>query len=244
MFSTSEDVPVLLMVTVTGELAEPTGWLPKDTGLGEIPMIGETPVPVKESVALTVPLMVRTADMAPVAGGVKVTLTVHDPLAAMLPPLTQVPPPVFEKAEGLAPVIVKYGVDKTSAAVPVFDTVMVVEALVVKTFWLPNAAGLGEKLKIGTAGATPVPVSGTLFGLVGALVVKVRLALLATAVVGEKTTLMVQDALATRVPEQVLPLVENSAAFAPVSAIEEMLSVVFPVLVSVTARLPLEVPVV
>ena len=81
-------------------------------------------------------------------------------------------------------------------------------------------------------------------GLDGALVVNVRLAVLAAAVVGEKTTFKEQDAAAASVPPQVLPLVENSDAFTPVKAMLEMVSVVFPVFVSVTARLPLDVPVV
>jgi hypothetical protein len=70
-------------------------------------MIGVTPVPVKESVALTVPLTVKMADMAPVVDGVKVRLTVHDPLAEIVPPLTQVPVPALAKLAAFGPVRVK-----------------------------------------------------------------------------------------------------------------------------------------
>jgi len=125
----------------------------------------------------------------------------------------------------------------------VFVTVMVNGALVVAVRWFPKAAGDGEKLNAGVAGVTPVPVRATLSGLVEALVAKVRFAFLAVAVVGENTTLIEQDARAARVELQVLPLVENSAALAPVSVMLAIVKVAFPGLVSVTRRLPLEVPV-
>ena len=125
-----------------------------------------------------------------------------------------------------------------------FETVIVKGALVVPVRWFPKVAGLGEKLRIGTAGEIPAPVKETLLGLDGALVVKVRFAVLPVAVVGEKTTLIEQDADAANVPPQVLPFVENSVAFVPVNVMLLIVNEVLPVFVSVTARLPLEVPVV
>ena len=93
----------------------------------------------------------------------------------------------------------------------------------------------------GTAGTTPVPVRDTLSGLLAASVVKVRLAVLLAAVVGVKTTFNVQLAAAANVTPHVLPFVLNSVELAPVRAMLEMLSVEVPLLVSVTAWLPLEV---
>ena len=69
----------------------------------------------------------------------------------------------------------------------------------------------------------------------------VRLADLLAAVVGLKTTFRVQDAAAASVEPQVLPLVENSAAFAPVKAMLVIFSVAVPLLVNVTALFPLDV---
>jgi hypothetical protein len=127
--SVSVDVPEFETVTVRGELVVLTFWLPKAAGDGARPITGVTPVPVKESVALTVPLIVRTALMAPVVAGVKIRFTVHDPLAAIVPPATHVPVPAFAKAAAFGPVIVKYGVDRVSVAFPVFETVTVKGAL-------------------------------------------------------------------------------------------------------------------
>jgi len=89
--------------------------------------------------------MVKVADRAPVAEGVNVSFTVQEPLTGMVPPLTQVPVPAFAKLVGFVPVMVKYGVAKTCDAVPELETVSVTVALVVPTFWLPNATVLGLK---------------------------------------------------------------------------------------------------
>jgi hypothetical protein len=78
-----------------------------------------------------VPWIFSVAAKAPVVEGVNVNRTVHEPLTAIVPPLTHVPVPELAKLDGLAPVIVKNGVAKTSAAVPVLETVSVVAPLVV-----------------------------------------------------------------------------------------------------------------
>jgi hypothetical protein len=75
--------------------------------------------------------MLSVAARAPVVEGVNVKRTVQDPLTAIVPPFTHVPPPALAKLDGLAPVIVKNGVANTSAAVPVLETVNVVAPLVV-----------------------------------------------------------------------------------------------------------------
>ena len=65
------------------------------------------PVPVSESLALTVPKRLNEAERLPDAEGVKTRLTVQDELAAMVPALTHVPVPALVKSLGLVPVIVK-----------------------------------------------------------------------------------------------------------------------------------------
>jgi len=60
---------------------------------------------------------------------------------------------------------------------------------------------------------------------------------------GENTTLSAQDADTAKVDPQVLPLVENSPALAPVRATLLIFSVAVPVFVKVTDVLPLELPV-
>ena len=66
------------------------------------------------------------------------------------------------------------------------------------------------------------------------MVTKTKLADLLPTVTGVNTTFNEQDDEAARLAPQVLPLVENSAAFVPVRLILPIVSVAFPVLVSVT----------
>jgi hypothetical protein len=106
---------------------------------------------------------------------------------------------------------------------------------------LPKAPEVGEKLKTGTAGATPVPVKGTLSGLEVALVLNCKLAVLLPTVVGVKTTFNEQEADAARLAPQVLPLVLNWPESAPVKVMLEIVRVAVPVFVSVTEWFPLEV---
>jgi hypothetical protein len=133
-------------------------------------------------------------------------------------------------------------VDKTSLAVPTFVTVTVTVPLVIPTFTEPKSTEVGEKDSAGTATAVPVPVRLTLSGLLAALVVNVKLAVLAPVEVGEKTTLIEHEDAAAKVPAQVLPLVLNWFRFTPVSAMLVIVSVALPGLVSVTVWFPLEVP--
>lgn len=88
------------------------------------------PVPVSESVAFTVPCIVKVAVRAPVAEGVKVRMMVQEADGAIVPALTQVPP-LCAKFEALVPVIVKNGVPRVSVPVPVLETVTVRPPLVV-----------------------------------------------------------------------------------------------------------------
>jgi hypothetical protein len=83
--------------------------------------------------------------------------------------------------------------------VPVFFSVTGLEALVVPTAWLPNAKPTGETRK-----NVPLPVSGTVCGLPGALSVTESVPLSAPEIVGVKVTVMVQLAPAFRLVPQVL----------------------------------------
>lgn len=85
------EVPVLVMVTVCGELTVPTVWFPKERlpGVTVTAVAAALPVPDRAMVwglfaALSVMLIVPVA--APTAVGVKVTLIMHvPPPAAMVP---------------------------------------------------------------------------------------------------------------------------------------------------------------
>ena len=92
---------------VKGELVVLTFWFPNAPGLGEKLSAGWVPVPVKMSEPNTVPLIVKVPDRAPVVDGVKVSFTVQEALAGMVPPLTQVPVPALAKLVGFVPPIVK-----------------------------------------------------------------------------------------------------------------------------------------
>ena len=50
------------------------------------------PVPVSAMAALTVPLIVSVVFTVPATVGVNLTMTVQDPLVAIVPPFVQVPP--------------------------------------------------------------------------------------------------------------------------------------------------------
>jgi len=111
--STSAAVPVFVMVMVSGELVVLMFWFPNAPGLGEKLKAACVPVPVKLSVALTVPFTVNVAVREPVALGVKVRFIVQELDAAIVPPLAHEPVPVFAKLAEFVPVIVKYGVART-----------------------------------------------------------------------------------------------------------------------------------
>ncbi len=81
--------------------------MPKAMLVGDTVTKGTAPVPVRESDPFTVPDIFRLALLAPDAVGVKVRLTVHDALTAIVPPFAQVPVPAFTNSLALVPVIVK-----------------------------------------------------------------------------------------------------------------------------------------
>ena len=102
--------------------------------------------------------------------------------------------------------------------------------LVVPTDWFPKERLLGERL---AAGAVPVPVRVTLWGLPLALSVMVTDAVRLPLAAGVKVRLMVQLAPAATELPQVL-VWAKSLALVPVTATLVTLKVALPVLVRVT----------
>jgi hypothetical protein len=157
--------------------------------------------------------------------GVNVTLTVQLAPAATLVPQVL----VWLKLPLFVPVIVI--LVRFSVPVPVLDKVTACAALLVPNNWLLNVSEVGERL---TAGATPVPVRLTAWGLPLALSVIVTAALRAPVAVGLNVTLMVQLAAAATLVPQVLVWLK-SPLFVPVMAMLVMLSAAVPVFERVTA---------
>jgi len=124
--------PVLVLLSVTGcaVLVVPTAWLPKLKLAGEAVAVGETPVPVKETVCglpAALSVMVRKPGRVPPVEGVKVTLIVQFAPAA-----------IVAGATGQLLVCAKSPVMAielmTRGAVPELVTVTACAALVVPTF--------------------------------------------------------------------------------------------------------------
>ena len=126
-----------------------------------------------------------------------------------------------------------------SAALPVFESVTVWAALVVPTFWLANVNEVGERLAAAVDAATPEPVRLAVWGLPLALSVTVTLAVLVPDAVGLKVTLIAQVAPAATEDPQVP---EPAKAKSPPMVRLLIVSVAFPVLLSVTACAALAVP--
>jgi hypothetical protein len=186
-------------------------------------------VPVKATVCgLPVALSATDSDAlrAPVADGVKVTLIMQfAPAATLVPQLL-----VCAKLVGFVPVREMLVIVK--AAVPVFDNVTGLAALVVFVVWFPNANEVGEKLTAGVE-ATPVPVRATVCGLPVALSATDSDALRAPVAAGLKVTLMVQFAPAAKLVPQVL-VCAKSAGFVPVNEMLLIANAAVPVFESVT----------
>ena len=143
---------------------------------------------------------------------------------------------VSEKSPALAPQGAIFEI--VNGAVPVFVRVICWAALLEPMSSVPKVRLIGLNL---TAGAKPVPESGTLCGLLAALSVTVTLADRAPVVVGLKTTLMVQFAPASTCKPQLLVCLK-SVASGRVIVIVLIFSVALPVLVKVTGSGLLEVP--
>src|SRR6266566_6836345 len=101
---------------------------------------------------------------------------------------------VCPKSPGLVPV--KPILVMVSAAPLGFESVTALAVLVMPTLWPPKS-GTGEGERLG--GATPVPDTPAVWGLLLALSVTVNVALREPVTVGVKVTLMVQVPLAAKV---------------------------------------------
>lgn len=112
---------------------------------------------------------------------------------------------------------------------PAFERVRICAALVVPTFWLPNATELGDRV----TAVVPGPERPTDWGLPPALSVRVTQAVREPVPVGVKVTLIEQfEPAASEVPQVLVSA--KSALLAPEMAIELMESEALPVFESVT----------
>jgi hypothetical protein len=181
----SAEPPVLVTVIRCAGLEVPVAWLPKATLLGFSDTIGggATPVPVigtEAGLPVALLTMLTLADLAPIDGGVNVTMIVQVPLGAMA--VLQLL--LLEKEGTLAPS--RLTELTLSVEVPVLVTVIEWALLEVPSTWLPNGMPVGLSDNVG--GAMPVPVRVTTLGLVGALLTMLTLADLAPALPGVKVT--------------------------------------------------------
>ena len=161
------------------------------------------------------------ADSAVAACGVNVTFIVQEALGAIEVQLL-----VWENEDGLVPVMIMP--ETTKVAPPLLVSVIGSCALEPKATCPNNKlTGLNP-----TTGAVPVPDRGTVCGEPGASSVKLRFALRTPVPWGVNVTPISQNAEGARVVPQVFEDTRKSAAFVPVRAMLEMLSVTEPVLVS------------
>jgi hypothetical protein len=117
-------VPVLVTVTVVGELDIPTVIVPRLTGLGENPIAGKVPAPLRLLLPLTefgVSMTVAVALRDPIALGLKVADRLQFAPAASVDPQV---PELTEKSLAFVPVTVMD--DKLSVVIPVFSSSMLV----------------------------------------------------------------------------------------------------------------------
>jgi len=143
--------PVLVRVTVWGELVVLMGSLEKLRLAGESVTLGEVlaPVPVRlTDWALTLLAIETDAVRVPPAEGVKVTLMVQFPLGATLEPQVL----VWAKSLAFAPTIVM--LETVNAAFPELLRVTDFAELVALNVWLPKLRLEGETL---IPAAAPVP---------------------------------------------------------------------------------------
>ena len=114
-------------------------------------------------------------------------------------------------------------------AVPLLLSVIVLAALVVPTFWLPNGRLLGERPI-----TVPAPIRGTFWGLLIALSVKTTAAVLLPMAVGLKITATVQlDPAAKLLPQELVEM-RKSALFVPVTLMLVIVKRTLPRLVTFT----------
>jgi hypothetical protein len=124
----------------------------------------------------------KDADLAPVAPGLNVTLSVQVPLAATVAGSV---PQLFVSANapGFVPPIVIPVIVKGPE--PVLDSVTALAVLVLPTGSLPNASELGNRL---ADGGVPVPESGTVCDVAGFATLMFKFADLSVVALGMKLT--------------------------------------------------------
>lgn len=169
--------------------------------------------------------------------GWKVTLTVQlAPTARVDGEMGQVF--VWAKSPGSVPAILT--LLRVTADVPLLVTVTLIGELVTPTTTLPKLTLVGERVTADPAVA-PVPETGSVCGLPGALSATDTEALLDPEAAGLKVTLIVQFFPAATLVPQVFVWVK-SPEFVPVMVTLVMLRVAVPVLVRVVVRGVLLVP--
>ena len=150
-------LPLLVSMIFLGRLVVRRGWVPKLTLVGL--SCTYVPVPVRGNVC-GLPGALSVTDTEPVnvplASGLKVTLIVQ------LTPAFTVAPQVFFSANGPDAVMPP----TVRVPRPVLVSAIFLATLVVKIVWSEKVKLVGENA---TAGGTPVPVSGSVWGLSGAL---------------------------------------------------------------------------
>ena len=194
------------------------------------------PVPARAEVSgLGIALLntCRVAFRTPVADGVNVRLMVHEDRAATLPPQVV---EAMVKSPALVPVTLippkVTDVFSRSLKVAVFAT------LVWPTTVLANGIVAGVSLTATVA----VPVRLTDCGLLVALSVSVKAALLAPVVLGAKATLIWQEALAGMLDPRVLDEIRKSPGLAPVKPTLETVIAAVLVFLTVTVFAALVAP--
>jgi guanyl-specific ribonuclease Sa len=183
-------VPVFLRAMVCVAEVAPTLVELKVRLVGERLTAGTpTPVPMTETdcgEADALSATLSEAETAPTAVGLKVTEMAQEALAASeLPQVLD-----WAKTEAFVPVKETPLMDK--AAVPVFLSVMVCAAAVEPTLVAAKVRVVGERLTAGTP--TPVPVRMRVCGVLGALSLKLSVAVKVPAAVGLKVKVVRQDA--------------------------------------------------
>src|ERR1700749_75583 len=167
------------------------------------------PVPVSGTVSdglVALLATVRLADAPPAAVGVNVTLTVHEPPAAIDVPQ------VLVWANG-APALIE---EMLAAALPGLVTVTFWVAVVEPTASLPNATEVGDSDSVALPPPELVPVPDRLTALVTPPALTVRVPVRLPVAVGANVTLTVQEPPAAIDEPQVLVWLKS-----PVGAIDE-----------------------
>jgi len=184
---------------------------------------GVVPVPERATVwglPLTLSAILRVAEAAALAEGVKVTAMVQVAAAATLDPQVL----LSAKLLGFAPETET--LEMLKAALPELVRVTVCAVLVLATGKFPKARLAGERVTAGTA-LVPVPERATVWGLPLTLSAILRVAEAAPLAEGVKVTLTAQLApAATELPQ--LLVSTKLPAFAPETVMPEMFKAALP----------------